>query len=249
LASTARRSRPWTRAEVSSLSAESRSAGSRSLPRARVRLRFSSGGRIVSRPAPGAVLPHRQAIHLFSLTVDGLHVVHSFERREGEKRRLWAREGVRRAELVHSFPTPRHARTSPQTPGQARRRPLSRAPLSVERRLHLAKVVEGMMLSARFLSIGRGWGVRGQQHFPGTCPCRNARACPHTPDQRIMSGGLSGSSGVPKLPNRHRLSLHSASSTPGGSWWVHFPGLPHVHGPSPYGTRLDSPLPSACRGV
>ncbi len=90
----------------------------------------------------GVGLPRWQAIPWLSLAVDGSHVVHSFQRREGENRRSGAPEGVKRGELVHSFPTPRPAGTSPRPPQHARRRPLSRAPQSVERRFHLEKMVE-----------------------------------------------------------------------------------------------------------
>ena len=47
------------------------------------------------------------------------------------------------------------ARRGPQTPRHARRRPLPRAPENGERRFHLEKMVEGMLLSSKLLRIGR----------------------------------------------------------------------------------------------
>jgi len=49
----------------------------------------------------------------------------------------------------------RIARTGPQEPQQARRRPRLRALQNVERSFHLRTMVEGMLLSSKLLSIGR----------------------------------------------------------------------------------------------
>jgi hypothetical protein len=145
---------------------------------------FSNCGRIVSMPITPASSPRWQAIPRFSVTVDGLHAVHSFQRREGEKGRFGALQGSRRAEVVHSLSTGRSPRASPQALGGAPRGAGPKAPRTVERQSAARAVVEGTdpesklsLLQTRSASSIRG--TSGQADVPRIEPSLRCQSPPH----------------------------------------------------------------------
>jgi hypothetical protein len=157
---------------------------------------------------PSNLVPPRPLLVRFYLS-DGLHKSRGFRERDerSARIRLLFRRAI--AVLVRWGGNGRTLRTAPERRGLAWRDMGSRAPERAERQSATRTVVEGMMLSAKLLSIGRG-----AEFADSNIPSRLAGPRPFRPRAIARAADLSASHTSPML-HEPAQSAQPTQRTPG----------------------------------